>query len=48
MNFFEFNGIYLKEEDYGCMFFVIDKLKLIVDVLFNCINELGVIVFIKI
>ena len=47
MNFFESNGIHLKEEDHGRMFPVTDKSKSIVDALFNRINELGVTVFTK-
>lgn len=42
MNFFETNGVHLKEEDHGRMFPVTDKSKTIVDALVQRMNELKV------
>lgn len=42
MNFFESQGVSLKEEDHGRMFPVSNKSKTIVDTLVNCVKELGV------
>lgn len=45
INFFESNGVKLKEEDHGRMFPVTDKSKTIVDALFNKILSLHVSYF---
>lgn len=42
MEFFESNGVHLKEEDHGRMFPVTDKSKTIVDALANKLQELNV------
>ncbi|MGX7132330.1 NAD(P)/FAD-dependent oxidoreductase [Enterococcus songbeiensis] len=44
MNFFESNGVHLKEEDHGRMFPVTDRSKTIVDALATKMQELGVTV----